>query len=237
MRVRFAKLPSALVTHAPQPMRAVLRRAFMSSTTISVAREGSRSWVRWLYAGWSKVYDVTIDWDPAYRGNIQRLVDKTVRRGNDVLEVGIGTGVVAEVAAPIAARYVGIDYSGAMLAKAAHKLAARQMSNTSLTWGDARKLTHADDSVDVVLSSFVLPHFARDERGAVIAEMARVLRPGGRLGLFLAQGELFPVFSRKDELNRYLHDAGFKDVLIEDRDDIYRIVVAAKPKPSQSSPR
>jgi ubiquinone/menaquinone biosynthesis C-methylase UbiE len=202
----------------------------MWSTTVSVVGEGSRSWVTWLYAGWSKVYDATIDWDPAYRDNVRELVEETTRAGDEVLEVGIGTGIVAEAAAPTAARYVGIDYSGAMLAKAARKIAELRLTNISLNWGDARRLSWDDESFDVVLSSFVLPHFARDERGTVIVEMARVLRPGGRLGLFLAQGELFPVFSKRSELEKYLHDAGFAHVNIVDRDDIYRVVVAKKPR-------
>ncbi len=201
----------------------------MRTTTISLLGEGSRTWVRLLYSGWSKVYDATIDWDPAYRGGVRRLVEETLSQGDDVLEVGIGTGIVAELGAPVAARYVGLDYSGDMLAKSAHKMAERQLKNVELRWGDARKLGFDDASFDVVLSSFVLPHFARSERAELVAEMARVIRPGGRLGLFLAQGEEAPVFSRREELEEYLDFAGLVDARIDDMDDIYRLIVASKP--------
>ena len=68
----------------------------------------------------------------------------------------------------------------------------------------------------------------RLENVAVLREMARVLTPGGRLGLFLAQGEVAPLFSSREELQECLPDAGFSGVEIEDRDDVYRIVTAVK---------
>lgn len=184
--------------------------------------------MRMLYSGWSKVYDATISWDPAYRNGLDRLVKDTVHRGDDVLEVGIGTGIVAEYGAPVAGRYVGLDYSGDMLAKTSLKLARLRLKNVELRWGDARELVFEDCAFDVVLSSFVIPHFSRQERGAIVTEMSRVLKPGGRLGLFLAQGEAAPLFPLHDELVEYLADADFSEPRIDDVDDVYRIVTASK---------
>jgi ubiquinone/menaquinone biosynthesis C-methylase UbiE len=201
----------------------------MRSTATSIPWQGSRLYVGLLYKLWSQLYDETIALDPAYRGNARRLVDKTVRDGDEVLDVGIGTGLLAELGGARASRYVGVDYSGAMLAKAARKIADARLEPVTLQWGDARSLRFPEGSFDVVLSSFVLPHFERSERAGVVAEMVRVLRPGGRLGLFLALGEVAPLFPTRAELDELLPGAGLTEPSIEDRDDVYRIVIASKP--------
>jgi len=202
---------------------------FMRSTSLSI-RYGSSAWyVRVLYRLWAVIYDRSIAWDPAYRANAQRMVDAIVGDDDSVLDVGMGTGLLAEYAADRALSYQGIDYSGPMLAQAARKVAALGLGNVSLQWGDARKLPQDDGRLDVVVSSFALPHFAEQEKVDVLREMARVLKPGGRLGLFLAQGEVAPLFSTKIELEAMLRHAGLIEVTIDDRDDVYRIATCRKP--------
>jgi len=201
----------------------------MRSTSISILGAGSHAYVRWLYALWSRFYDGSIRLDPAFRRNARRMLDKAVRDGDRVLDVGVGTGLLPEIAATRASRWTGLDYSGSMLARAALKMARLRRPNVGLTWGDARQLPYRNGSYDAVVSSFVLPHFSRSERSAVLAEMRRVLRPGGRLGLFLAQGERAPLFHTRDELLSDLGDAGYEDIHIEDRDDVYRVVTAVGP--------
>lgn len=210
-------------------LMARLRRAYMQTTSLSIPWTGRDWFVRLLYRAWSSCYDATVAWDPAYRANAARMLDAVVQPGDRVLDVGIGTGLLAELAAGRAARYDGVDYSGAMLSRAARKLAARQAGNVSLRWGDARALPYEDESFDAVVSSFMLPHFSRPEKAVVLRELLRVLRPGGRLGLFLAQGEVAPMFATRAELEQLLATAGARDVELEDRDDVYRIVRASKP--------
>ena len=200
----------------------------MKATSLSLPWAGSRSYVRFLYAVWSKIYDLTIAWDKAYRGNAKLMIERTVRQGDRVLDIGIGTGMLAEYGAPMAAEYVGIDYSGAMLAKCAKKIARLKMTNVQISWGDAKSLPFKDGQFDAAVSSFALPHFAKDEKVVVLREIARVLKPRGRFGLFLAQGEVAPLFSMRDELEHLLSEAGFVEVRIEDRDDVYRIVTAVR---------
>jgi len=206
-----------------------LRRWYMQITNISTRWGDKLPYVRALYWFWSKIYDLTVAWDRAYRGNARRMVESTVRPGDRVLDVGVGTGLVAEYGSPIAADYTGVDVSGAMLSKAARKMVALKMNNVSLRWGNAESLPFDDDTFDVVLSSFMLPHIPRDKRTAVLTEMRRVLKPGGRLGLYLAQGEVAPMFSTREELEGFVTEAGFVDQNIEDRDDVYRIVTASAP--------
>ena len=75
----------------------------------------------------------------------------------------------------------------------------------------------------------MLSHFSRDERVPVLKEMLRTLRPGGRLGLFLAQGERAPLFDTREVLERNLALAGFDAVVIDDYDDVYGVVTATRP--------
>jgi ubiquinone/menaquinone biosynthesis C-methylase UbiE len=92
--------------------------------------------------------------------------------GKSVLEVGCGTGLILDRVARFAASARGIDLSAGMLAKAcARGLYVAQASATALPIASA--------SVDVAYSFKVLAHVP-DIAGA-IAEMARVVRPGGHV--------------------------------------------------------
>lgn len=99
-----------------------------------------------------------------------------------VLDVGTGTGVVALHAAQVVTggSVCGIDLSEAMLAVARAKAAsARLEGRAEFRRMDAESLELAASSFDAVLSLFALLHFPDPERA--LAEMKRVLRPGGRL--------------------------------------------------------
>lgn len=104
-----------------------------------------------------------------------------VPAGRRWLDVGCGTGAlttaVLETCAP--ASVVGVEPSEGFLALARERLGAR----AELLHGSADAIPLADDSVDVVVSGLVL-NFVPDPRAA-IAEMVRVTRPTGRIGLYV----------------------------------------------------
>jgi ubiquinone/menaquinone biosynthesis C-methylase UbiE len=112
------------------------------------------------------------------------LVDRVgLRRGERVLDVACGTGVVARVAAERVGRtgrVAGIDINAVMLG-VARSLQAGAGASVAFVQGSALSLPYADASHDVVLCQFGL-QFVPD-RPAALAEMRRVLMPGGRLGL------------------------------------------------------
>jgi SAM-dependent methyltransferase len=108
-----------------------------------------------------------------------------VRPGARVLEVGCGSGVVVrDLAAMVGGRgrVIGVDASRAVLT-AARRLCGRidRGGRIALRAGDGRRLPFAADRFDVTLAITLILHVA--EPIAVVREMARVTRPGGRVGL------------------------------------------------------
>ena len=108
---------------------------------------------------------------------IESLLDAAaVSGGTRLLDVASGPGYVAARAAGRGASVVGIDIAEAMIS-----LARRLHPELEFRTGDAQALPFADASFDAVVANFVLLHLGRPEQAA--AEFARVLAPGGRLGL------------------------------------------------------
>lgn len=99
--------------------------------------------------------------------------------GEAVLDVGTGTGVVAITAARARAEVTGMDLTPPLLAVAQEN--GRIAGLPSIEWveGDAENLPFPDGRFDVVLSQF--GHMFAPRPELAIAEMRRVLRPGGRI--------------------------------------------------------
>jgi ubiquinone/menaquinone biosynthesis C-methylase UbiE len=94
-----------------------------------------------------------------------------------VVDVGTGTGFVAAGLAPRVARVVGVDHAPAMLQAARRNLDALGVGNVELAQADLARLPLDDDSVDAAVANMVLHH--AEEPAAMLAEMARMTRPGG----------------------------------------------------------
>jgi SAM-dependent methyltransferase len=105
-----------------------------------------------------------------------------VRRGEHVVDVGCGAGLDSLIASRMIAadgRVVGVDMTPAMLEKARTSAALMGATNVDFREGYAEALPVEDDWADVVISNGVMNLFP--DKLAGLQEMARVLRPGGRL--------------------------------------------------------
>ncbi len=100
-----------------------------------------------------------------------------------VLDLCTGTAdlaIAARRARPPAARVVGIDFAGAMLLMGAQKIRrARLSGGIALARGDAMRIPVADASVDAVTIGFGIRNVEEPE--VALRDVARVLKPGGRL--------------------------------------------------------
>lgn len=94
-----------------------------------------------------------------------------------VLDVGTGTGFVAAGLAPRVTGVIGVDHAPAMLEAARRNLDALGIDNVELRQADLAHLPLDDDTTDAAVANMVL-HHAEDPK-AMVAEMARVTRPGG----------------------------------------------------------
>ena len=102
------------------------------------------------------------------------------RSGERILDIGTGTGWAARLAAWRGARVTGVDIAPGML-KAAEALSAGLDPRPEFQQAAAEALPFQDASFDGVMSTYGVIFSSAPQ--AAIAEMARVLRPGGRLAL------------------------------------------------------
>jgi demethylmenaquinone methyltransferase/2-methoxy-6-polyprenyl-1,4-benzoquinol methylase len=113
----------------------------------------------------------------------ERAVDcAQVGPGARVLDVATGTGDLALALARRVApdgSVVGSDFSEGMLARARVKAPAEPGVKLTFEWGDALALPYQDDSFDAATVGFGARNFSDLSRG--LSEMARVVRPGGRV--------------------------------------------------------
>ena len=118
-----------------------------------------------------------------HHGWRERAADRAeLAPGDSVLDVCCGTGDLAlELAGRVApgGRVVGCDFSEPMLDLAREKAADRGAESVRFEWADALQLPYDADRFDVVTVGFGIRNFADRDKG--LREMARVLRPGGRL--------------------------------------------------------
>jgi ubiquinone/menaquinone biosynthesis C-methylase UbiE len=116
-----------------------------------------------------------------------------LQRGDQVLDVGCGTGTLAlEVQRRVgsAGRVVGIDPGTEQIARARAK-AARHGLPIEFQVGVIEQLAFPDQTFDVVLSTLMMHHLPKSLKVQGLAEIARVLKPGGRL--------IIADFTRKQE--------------------------------------
>jgi demethylmenaquinone methyltransferase/2-methoxy-6-polyprenyl-1,4-benzoquinol methylase len=127
----------------------------------------------------------------------ERAVERTeVGPGDSALDVCCGTGdLTFELASRVSpgGHVVGCDFSEPMLDLARDKASERGVDGVRFEWADALRLPYDSGRFDAVTVGFGVRNFA--DRDAGLREMARVLRPGGRLVVLEFTAPRRPPFS------------------------------------------
>jgi len=138
-----------------------------------------------LFSGLPERYDSLSAWlsfgqDPRWRRTLVEEIDP--RDGMRVLDVACGTGLVSEELRRRArVSLVGIDQSPQMLAAARVRFAGLGPEDVQLVQGQAEQLPFPDASFDALTFTYLLRYV--DDPRATVAELARVVRPGGRMAM------------------------------------------------------
>src|SRR5512138_653352 len=179
---------------------------------------------------WAPYYDFSVKictLGQAYQLRKVTVDQALIKPGDAVLDVGCGTGEVTLLAKTRAkdGKVYGIDPAPEMIAVARRK-AARKGLDIDFRVGVIEVLPFPDASIDVVTSSLMMHHLTEDLKARGLAEIYRVLKPGGRLliadfmrptGSLL--NHLFIAFTRHrglktgiEDLQKLLNEAGFTQV-------------------------
>jgi len=161
-----------------------------------------------------------------------------IRTGEHVIDIGSGAGIDSLIAAKMVGstgKVIGVDMTPAMLAKARRSAAEGQFSNVDFLEGYAEAIPAPDGWADVIISNGVLN--LMPDKAATLKEMARVLKPGGRLqiGDLIVQ-KAVPTSAKQKidlwtgciagalletELQTVVVEAGFVSFEIVWRDDVF----------------
>jgi ubiquinone/menaquinone biosynthesis C-methylase UbiE len=160
-------------------------RADTRTSTIQPVHR-SKEEARQFYSRISKFYDCLAGrFEHKYAEHALKRLG--IQAGDNVLEIGFGTGGILRQIAQLVGeqgKAYGIDIAQGMLDITKRKLAKAQLlDRVGLYYGDAVKLPLNDSVFDAAFMSFTLELFDTPEIPKVLAEIWRVLKPNGRLGI------------------------------------------------------
>jgi len=138
----------------------------------------------WQIGVWNRMSDVYLrEVDHRFAPVVEEVIARAhLAAGERVLDLGTGTGAVAARATQLVGPQglvVGVDISADMLGQARRRATAQGLTNVTFREGRAEALPAENESFDVVLASLSLMYVI--DRAAAARELARVLRPQGRL--------------------------------------------------------
>ena len=184
-------------------------RPDLSSQALSVIAV-ENDFVEGVYDKLAKVYDIFFG-PILHPGRLLALARMGIAPDDRVLEVGVGTGINAALY-PRDCHVTGIDFSASMLEKARERVSRKGLPHVRLMEMDAAALKFADESFDIVYAPYLVNCVS--DPLAVVREMRRVCRPGGKIVILNHFRNTNPVLSRLDRaLSPLTVHIGFKSDL------------------------
>lgn len=188
----------------------LLRQDAERVPAVMAARASEQNWADTVAGDMERHYSPGRTWEALARSALPLM------EAGDVLDIASGDGVLAELIAPHARRYVCLDASSKVVMAASERL--RRLGNVEVHEGDMHALPFDDAHFDLVVLMHALTY--ADDPTKAVAEAARVLRPGGRLllsslarhehrSVVEAYGHVNLGFADKD-LQRFVTKAGLE---------------------------
>src|SRR3954454_17178954 len=140
-----------------EPRRPVENEEFMGSDVATRALSVTaveNDFVAGVYEKLASVYDFIFG-PTLHAGRLQAIQRMGIQTGDQVLEVGVGTGINASLY-PRDCTVTGIDFSESMLEKARDRVARKDISNVRLIEMDAADMKFADNSFDIVYAPYLI---------------------------------------------------------------------------------
>ncbi|EJL27687.1 class I SAM-dependent methyltransferase [Brevibacillus sp. BC25] len=145
-----------------------------------------------IYKNQAEQYDLMISRQPSLLAVIEEI---TPIKGQDVIDLGAGSGRLTSVLAPHAKSILALDASAAMLEVNAQQLTQAGLSNWKTNVADHRELPADANSADVIVAGWTVCYLTSSEvpnnefnLEKIIQEMKRVLRPGGTIVIMETMG-------------------------------------------------
>src|SRR5215510_2081878 len=161
-----------------------LEQTHTGGTQMTTESDRDLAGLNWQTEVWNRmslIYER--EFDRRFVPVIEQVIDRAgLKPGERALDIGAGTGSVALRAATLVApggSVMGLDISAEMAALARRRAEELRLDNISFREGRAEAIPAADAAFDVALASLSLMYVI--DRAAAAREIARVIRPGGRL--------------------------------------------------------
>jgi ubiquinone/menaquinone biosynthesis C-methylase UbiE len=165
-----------------------------------------------IYARQAGQYERLVAREDAAGNILKALQAMRPPTGLDVVEFGAGTGRLTTLLAARAKTIYAFDQATAMLAVAAQKLKGSGRTNWGIAVADHRHIPLPDQTADIAIEGWAFGHFVgwspaswRAEAERALAEMARLLRPGGTMILLETLGTGFERPQPPEGLRPFYH--------------------------------
>ena len=190
---------------------------------------GDNKTISRLYDFFAPVYDFLFPRFRSFQDTANHVVTTLVQPGDQVLDLGAGTGFLTMKIAPKVQSVVAMDLNGDMLKRARKKAQKSPFgTNIMINQGSATQLPFKDESFTLVTSSFMEVYLSVPDKVLMLNEIHRVLAPGGRLIFLTGNGEISGRYIKRTQWEEILSQTQFADLEFTELYDVFRVIFGRK---------